>query len=287
MRPKTLKLFALNIVAHPHEGPATYITLFSRAAKERISERMHGSRSGMIGSFSKTRKSMWKDSVDWYDGFISTYTDFDPNAPWINKDTGEHADEDDLLEVKVPPHLRPDAHKIHFMFHPQSHRLIYEGEISPSTVRKLIQNILQKAAGSEQFIDVTVEQSHEGLRQIIDNAHLRHITITFKRPNSDMFSDLDMMVENEMDSMNAREKKISLSHIPGHSLRLDKKHKALAKVAKSNGSVEARAVGEHGRMVTLKTSDHPAVHNDPVAEGEDYFDAFLRSARNFLITLLS
>lgn len=116
----TLKIHALNISASPHpEG--VYEKLLQRIFRARQPIQIWGERHALMTELS------WERGRQAAFGTLSTFTDIDKDAPWLNQSTGKAADESDTDEIAIPENLKPHFAQFRFYFDVASHTLTFQG----------------------------------------------------------------------------------------------------------------------------------------------------------------
>src|SRR6188472_1014870 len=98
-RLRTIRVSALNIISHPH-SPDGYVAMFNKATKLRIPATYFGNKAGIIGAFNRKDKNI-------YFGTMHLFTSFDQFTNWINLETGEEADQEEVDAIELPENLRP------------------------------------------------------------------------------------------------------------------------------------------------------------------------------------
>src|SRR5436190_367826 len=95
----------LNIVTHPHSS-RKYAELFETAMKFRPRPvKVRGDQYGMVASCFRVRPS---DPTSPLEGEMFRFTEIDLGEAWFNVLSANVATEDDLKNIKIPPHLRPN-----------------------------------------------------------------------------------------------------------------------------------------------------------------------------------
>lgn len=285
-----LRLAALNIVLQPHT-PERYVDLWQALFDLHKPVPIRGDQSLMLGRIEAIDS---EDHTKGFIGLIFRFTTIDTNKPWFDIDDGKEADPAVVKrEVKIPPHLCPNLATFAYRFFPHGHRLIIERQnesndgLSPGAVEKLLTYLITvpEIAAKFENIDVTVEQEKETISQMLKLASLKELTITVKRPNpGDDDSDEDeRIVFEDMQKERVRKKTVVLASTKNQSLAPSDHTKRLARVAKSNGRVEAIQEKTDGVRAKISSRDHPQIETARYnPKQQTRIDAFLAAARVFL-----
>lgn len=248
----------------------------------------------MIGKISPSDE---RDPLAGFEGLIYRFTRIDMSKPWFNLDQGTEADQATVSrEVRIPAHLCPNLATFHYRFFPVGHRLVFETKneagdtISPRYVETLLATLAAQPeiATSFQNVDVTVEQDQEQIAQIVEAHALSHLEIMVKRPNPDDNSDADEReIFGEMQSEGVRKKTVSLTAISHGAITPNEKTKRMARVASSNGKVNATAKTSDGKKQKLSSEAHPKIvqekYNPAQQTRGDVFLEAARRLRDFLL----
>ena len=254
-RNKVLKAAVLNIVIHENHSPEKYISLFKTAYKKRIKAHMRGDYYGILGwlsAYSKTNNSKALYGLVW------RFTEINPDLPILDIDTLEKVNENPPI---IPDKYKYNAKDIYFYFDSTTHRLYFDAKISPNSIAKFFYGIFANEYIKDKFgvIDVTIEQSSEGLIKLKKIPFLEKIEIYIKRPNPDDLEDFESELFKEWEEENIQSSKQEYKSIKNKSIKPSKKTNTLMRLAKSNGYVWARGKDERGVPVEVSTEDHPYV----------------------------
>lgn len=288
-RQRKLHIGMLNVVTHPH-SPSSYVDLFKIALNFPV--KMGGDHRAVVGTWSPIVKD---DPIDGIQGYIFRYTELDMDGAWLDMVTRKKIEPEELEElVSVPENFKPGFSSIWFNFYPKTHRLVFEVEtkdyttgkassFSQSTAQLFFQRLFNRIKDKTRFssIDVTIVQSHETLRKIFSLPSLQSLEIVINRPNP-----TDGTFEEQIERQLQEEKtthfeQLMVSKEMG-GLKPSSRTQALAKVAMSNGYVEAKGKEATGQKVVLKTIEKPVeliTSYDP-KQGLAY--AFLEAAKKLI-----
>jgi hypothetical protein len=200
------------------------------------------------------------------EGEMIRFMNISADERWFNLTKAEEASKSDKQAIVIPAHLRPKMKKIRYLFLPKNHRLIFicskgEDKMSPGLAQTLLREFLNhpdlvKEGGSAE---VTVEQSRNALKELLEMYSLRHLTISFTRPNADEGNEGEAAILKEMEDQNISRLQSIYDAGPGESLKPDQRNIAMTRVAVSNGYVEGRGRDSEGNVKIVNTSDKPLV----------------------------
>lgn len=278
---KGIEVGAINVVLQPH-SKELYESWVRTIYSHRLKMPIHGNRYGALSQLYKTGE---EEGIT-LQGVISTFVDFDRNLPWYNEVTADDATPQDLGEVTLPDHLRPDHKRCHFAFDSKRHLLLFEadaraGGLTPSLMLRLIERLAKEPRVVAKFglARMTVIPDARSVEDILEWGSLKKLVISTSLPNPDFadaaFSDL----EEWLNSQGAETFRQELgSSTP--DLKPDEETKNLARIASEHGYVEATGIGENERVVKISTkSAKPLTYKgefDPKVEPE--VSAFVRIA---------
>lgn len=256
---KTIRIGALNIKTTPH-SPELYVALIDSAYRARTAANYRGNNFASIGNFSILSNTE-DDPV--YCGQINCYTDFDLDKPWLDKNTGKAADENELKSIQLPSSLRPEFKAIEFVFFPRRHRLFFRIYLSHNSTKNIVYTILkqhQRKLGIER-LDVLIEQEQEQLDSIFSLRELRKLEITISKPNPDDTGKYDKIIKQRLEKQRAAKLTTVLEAEHGQTLEPDPETRTMAALALSDGVVRAHGIDETGRVTNRSTESHPLAIN--------------------------
>ncbi len=261
---RSIQVSALNITTHPH-SPEKYIQLFQDVFEAARPARFRSNHYGMIGSLHFLDEN---NPLEGIHGEIYKFLDFNADEPWLNLAEHKKADEHDLRQVNIPDHLKPDFASARYIFLPRSHKLFFESKTAdsksfgPTTMQKIFTGIFSLKSIRELYgeVDVTIEPSREGLKNIFSIHTLKRLQIVLQRPNPDDLEETEKEVLERLNQQNAKKMESLLIADSGQSLAPDKGTQTLAKIAASNGHVSGEGKDEEGMRIEESTADHPWHH---------------------------
>lgn len=278
---RILEVGAINVVLHPHSADI-YERWMRRIFRLRLKGRVRGNRAGAISQLYVTGE----DEGITLNGIVSTFVNFDTNLPWYNEETSRDATPQDLGDIELPDHLRPEHRKCSFAFDSKRHLFLFEvdarrGGVTPRLMLHLLEQLSHDPRVVAEFgrARLTVIPDVKTVDDILEWGTLKKLVIATSLPNPDFadaaFSDL----EEWMASQGAETFRQELgSSTP--DLTPDNETKNLARIAAEHGYVEAVAIGDNDRVVKISTKDvKPLTYKgeyDPEVEPE--VTAFVRIA---------
>lgn len=287
-KPKKISISALNIKTQPH-SPERYVELFLDAFNLKRRVNMRGDYYGILGYRFFLNND---DPLEGITGNINRYLEIDPNKPWLNVQETKAAEEDDIAEINIPEHLKPNMAAFRFVFFPVGHRLFFEtysdqNSLGPSTVLNFFQRLFAHETIIKKYGDVTVvqEPARETLDDILAIHSLTTLEMKITRPNpDDPFESFEHKFYKRMLDENAD---IYETTLKGKDLSPSETTKMMARIASSNGQVYGKGKDSDGKIVEELTVDHPlydAVHYNP--DLEDPREVFVYKAARMLEDIL-
>lgn len=246
----------------PHNAER-YVELFRAAYRTKRIIKIRGQFAGILGSFRVS------SSEDFYYGELFKFFDLKISGKWLNVNEQAPAEENELLELNVPEHLKPGLEAFPFIFHPKSHKIFFISQeinehLGPMDAGRYFRALLNQPRLSEKFgeITVTVIPDADTLDKILNLPDLRRLHIEISPPNPDDLEELEQEIRERLNEQKAAKMLTILVAEKGKSLAPDEQTKLLSQVAQTNGYVEARGATETGKVETFSTKSHPL--KDPV-----------------------
>jgi hypothetical protein len=283
-----VELAALNIALHPHDADGDrYVALMQAAFRLEKAIRVHGSTHAMIGSLIDIRTDHPEAGLE---GDIFKFVQIDMQSEWLDiKKMEPISPEDAKKEVVIPDRLKPNVQKSRFVFFPKNHRMVFvshfkKTSFSPQMAHRFFSELFgdERLASEFPSVEVTIEQSREVLRSILQNTNLKMLTIVVKRPNPDAPDEDDLKLETVLDQQNAREQVLELKSQKDKSLNPNKHNLKLADLAASNGSVTGEIETEEGKREIKETIKHPLKKSYGYPQNVSFRDWFLDRAQALL-----
>jgi hypothetical protein len=280
---KGFEIGAVNVVLHPH-SPEIYEKWVKKVFRIRLRGHVHGNRHGAISQLYKTGAA---EGVTLH-GVISTFIHFDQNRPWFNEQTADDATPQDLGEISLPEHLRPDHRRGNFAFDSKRHLFLFDanprkGGLTPKQMLHLLMQFSSDKRMISEFgpANMTVIPDSKAVDEILEWRKLKKIIISTSVPNPDFADAAFGDVEQWMKSQGAEVFRQELGSASA-DLKPSEETKNLARIASEHGYVEAVGLNENEKTVRLSTrTAKPLIHRDdydPETEAET--SAFTRIAQS-------
>lgn len=280
-REKKIEIGALNITMHPH-SPDKYLELFKTVRRLKLIKSIRSDKHGMLTSVHYLNKEKYGELGPIY-GDIYRFTQIDVEGSWFNTKTIDEAEDDDLANISIPQHLKPNSSRFSYIFFPDSHLMFYEQYYDGHTFGHtnavtLFERLFNDPKLDNKFgvVDVTAMPCMNELSEALGMERLEKLDLRIRRPNPDDQSDAEKEVLKRMNTLNVAEQKQEYKAITGSSIKPDRELKILAGIAAKFGEVTARGKDKLSRPVEFITSKHPwkdKVYYDPAVENP--FDTFL------------
>lgn len=205
-------------------------------------------------------------------GVISTFTDIDVDAPWLNRATGKAAGDDDTNKIVIPEALRPHFSQFQFYFNLERHLLVFQGtsrmpkrtggfkaySLSPLLMKRYLDTLFinTEVRADIRTINVTIVPDPSKLDEILQSENIREITMTVTLPNSDNIATERGRVRKRMERVNAKRKTEVYVASDNKGVKPDAEMIRAAKISALDGQVTARVAMNDG-VVPLSTADTP------------------------------
>lgn len=267
----SVDLYGVNISAEPHPD-GTYESLIKRMFEEKSPVTIWGERNALLtevhwlrGKNSAVRTSAY--------GVISTFTDIDVDAPWLNRVTGKAAEDTDTRKIVIPDSLRPHLAQFLFYFDLKKHLMVFQGDsrmpkrtggykryvLTPVHMKNYLERIFARPTvkGDLKAINVTIVPDPDSVTTILAHKNIREITMLVTTPNSDNIAAERGKVRQRLKALNARRRvETYTAQDDNEGIEPDEQMIKLAKVAALDGKVTARVATNEG-VVALSTDKKP------------------------------
>lgn len=258
-KPMVIKIGALNIKTHPH-SPENYIELFQDTFALGQSVRIHGDNYGMLGWRRFLNESSPEEGIY---GEIYKYFNLDSKKPWLNVQENKKLSPEEITDIQIPDHLKPNLLSFRYLFFPKGHRLFFElysdkNQIGVTAVERLFKRLFSHSSIKKKYgdVDVFIEPSREKLEEILSIYNLKRLEMRITKPNPDDPYEFEASVFKRMNIENSD---IIDYALRGKHLTPGDETKKLARVAASNGFVKGFGTDEEGKKADESTVDHPLV----------------------------
>lgn len=264
-RKRSVTYTALNIRVHPHPSPNIYVDLFNYLNENRRPIPLSNNIYLAINDLKPLNENKLLD------GFIGEIIKYNGiTDQWYNQKTGQKAEPEDLKEVNIPEHLKPNAKFFNFIFYPIDHKLVCEikdtdGSISAKMLLEFFENLFKSPKLLEIFntVEVNILPDLDAVDKILKLKYLKKLHLIILRPNADELAEMEAEIFEEMDSQNIGVYQKILEAQENESLDLNERTKEQTKVAATNGRVDYKAKDERtGLTVTKSTASTPLIERD-------------------------
>lgn len=261
-RETKLKIFAVNVAMHAPHKAERYVELMKAVYKAKRVVASRGVNGLLVGELAAFDKNDWTKGMI---GEIYRFVRIDPNDPWFNLENKEQADEDDLRNLSIPEHLKPQLVRFPFVFFPKGHRMYvvshFQGQaLGPATAEKFLSDIFSFPEIVKNWeVEVSVEPDRDGVDSILQMHELHNLHIEIFRPNADDHDQEERELLERMEEQGAKKLVIDLASGRTGELTPNKETKTLARIGASNGKVIGSGRDEHDAPKVLSTKDIPWV----------------------------
>lgn len=279
-RKKTIKLSCINLVTHPH-SPENYIKLFNSIHSLRKDVAIGHRRKMIMGSLHT--ENFQKHDVLY--GLLYKFDDIDEHTVWYNTIENSQASDEDMGQLQIPDHLRPNLTTHRFLFFPKGHKLFIETKsekanqnLSIYQAQKYFELICNNSNIVENFgeVSLTIEMDQEQLEAMLRRKDIIELSYEIHLPNPDI--DGDESFTARMQRRGVLKETRQFRAISGESLRLDDEILEASREASSNGYVSTKNRIDH-RVESMSSKEHPLserVSFDPSTESPQ--DSFWRKS---------
>lgn len=264
-RKRSVTYTALNIRVHPHPSPNIYVELFNYLYENRRDVPLSNNTYLSINSLDLLNE---KEPLDGFLGEIIKFNGI--TDQWFNQKTGQKAEPEDLKDVQIPDHLKPNAKFFKFVFFPRDHKLICEikdkeGSISAKMLLEFFQNLFKSPKLLEIFdtVEVNILPDLDAVDKILRMKQLKKLHLIIFRPNADELAEMEQEIFAEMDTQNIGIYQKILEAQESEFLQLNQRTKEQTKVAATNGKVNYKAKDDRtGLIVNKSTASTPLIERD-------------------------
>lgn len=268
----------LNVRIHPHSADR-YIELLKLAYRQKNIVKLRGDRFAMI-SLLDSRSS----AQGYVAGLLATFVNVEFDGSWFDTETLSEAKSDDLREINIPEHLRPNSATFRFYFDLASHRLYFQTytqgkTLTPASAFRVFRAIFDdlKIRGEFGDVKVSIVQNKAGIDRLFSLKVIKEIDILLEKPNADIFADdFEEKIEKHLEESRSREVRIIYRAERGSSIEPTKEIRAVSEAALDNGRVIVRGRDDKGATVRA-SEDHPRILHDKYDPDETSEEAAFRS----------
>lgn len=259
---RILSISALNIVMPVPHSPQRYIELFEKAYALHQSISLRADHSGLLGAC----RLEDVNGVTIVTGEIYKFLNLDLEGQWFNAIEQRPAEEEDLEDLVIPPHLKPHFKTFQYVFFPRGHRLFFisrelSESLTPGIALRFFKDLFNQPVLVQEFgqIEVIVEPSQDTLQRILNMPKLKRLYLEVSPPNADDLNAVEQRVMARLNNQRASKMIEEFVSDRPQGLLPDEETRQLARIAQSNGKVEGRGFDENGMSVALSTEDHPLI----------------------------
>lgn len=259
-RKRTIKVAALN-VSNNAEDPEAYTQLFKASFRLKKAVRVRGDHHLLLTSAEPEGRGIVPIG-----GTFARFTELDLDLPWLDIESLETADDEDLKQLHIPESLKPNYVGFFYKFFPVEHKFAYEissytGHITPHLVEKFLDALLNTPKLIEKFgaSRVNLISDTASVEALFAIPHKRKISIIIDRPNPDDLGDADRRIRDRLARQNAKRLTEILDAERGKDLKPDERTRELGEVATLNGEVIVAGKSEAGIPVRKSTKEFPDI----------------------------
>lgn len=258
MGPKKLQYGLLNIVTHPHTYE-NYLALFREAARKRISVKVAGNDRAVLDEpFSGEVQGM-----QYIYGNLHRYSAIDEKGKWVNLETLDDPDDEDMSKVKDLKNLGPNHKMFPYFFFPKNHTMLvilkyHNRTISIHTFRMVIEELFKSPELTEFGpAYVNIIQDKAVLTDIKNLSRIKSVKLKVSLPNSDGAFDSYSSIIQTMDSYNAKKATVEYRAKKNQSLNFNESLKKNIEDTLMHGGTVVEGVSDEGNDVTINTLENP------------------------------
>ena len=252
-RPSKVEVSAVNIRISADQN-RDYPALLAKLAELKAGVRVYGDTYVAVTYF----------DPDGTLGVISKYSEIDVDGDWFDVEYFDIASEEDVKQINIPEHLRPNFSQFYLQLNPELHVIAFEvysesKGLSSRSVQKYFDEILCRTEIRDQFgfVEADVIKSYGEVDRILSLPRLKELRFIIRRPNSDDISgDLASAIEERLREQNAEEYEESIKSKSDNGLSPNERSKKLAAVAAENGQLSAKSI-VNGVTVSHDTTETP------------------------------
>lgn len=260
------QVFGLNITVHPEHNPTIYSNMIKYAYEMKRTINVGGRNNYMVIS----RIEPEKDGI--IIGRITRFSGINSDEPWFDVDKMEIAEEDQMKNIVIPSHLKPNSCEFWFGFDSKHHIMVIdksnEGKnISIKYARTFIEKLLTSDEILKEFGEVNVNEITDinELDRMLARKDIKRIIIKITRPNPDDILHLSVPYFERLRSMNVNEQTTDCKASDGACIVPDDNMIKDAQISALNGRTECYIQGEKGtKKIKISTDNHPKIISIPI-----------------------
>lgn len=277
-RKRKLEVAAVNLRI-PKVANRDYIALVAELFSQKRNAKVFGNSFLAISSFKK----------DTGFGVFSKFNEIDLDGDWFDADEFESARTEDVDEVQIPSHLKPNLTQFYFFLDEVNHLILFEKysaskALSPQMVEKFFRTVVQAPSIVQKFgrVEIDVVDDIGEVEKILRLPELKELKITIRKPNPiDIGDDLANIIEERLHDQHGTTYVESLAATGHDNLAPNDRTEKLALIAAENGELEAKSK-VNGYLKPFRLSKSPMIQVDTISAEMDDKSAFYRLANKLI-----
>lgn len=263
-RQRQIVVSAVNIRVHTKHHADEYIQLWHALWKLQ-QPWTRGTTGYMLGE--KPRESKHPFSGEpLLNGYLYRFTNIDPNGQWLDMARRAPASPEELEDVSVPEHLKPNLSSIPYVFDPHGHTLYVlsggaDPHVSAGTVHRGLTDLCLYRSIVDRFgtVDLTVVTDKREVDAMLRWPTIKELEIYLQRPNAHEETDEAKVFER----MNRRKTSAEIHRYvkdPAEdTLVVDEQLVQMAHIAADNGHVKVKGRNPSGTSEEADSKAFPLV----------------------------
>ncbi len=252
---QNLSFNVLNIRLHSNSrtGPNAYFEIFEKIADSRTVVQVSIDRFIILRTKFVTEISGQKIIY----GKIAGFTKIS-ETNWLNINNLE------VESVVIPADHFPNIRETDYIFIPAAHRIaiVKSPQFGLYNAIKFLNESLLKVIGSDEQIDVIIEQSSDIFKEIMEAPIIRSLDIEISYSNADIkHGEYYKWLDDELREAEVGNIKLSIRPDQNNEIKIDNSQliKGALSVAQSNGSVSATIITPERKRKKIITKFHPEI----------------------------
>lgn len=224
-----------------------YKNIFNEAFDNKVIGKLRGDRSGII------RQLFSSEDKPYYHGLFCSFVHPDDKALDFSKM--------EIVNFEIPKNIFINPKESEFVFFPDLHRIAIKNNspISLNSLKSMLENLFSKVLPDNTRLDISIQQSADGFKQITTAKHISSLHIEISPTNADISHYATEFMDSELKSMQAQ--KMTADIKPDVSGRLtfedSKVLSGMLGMAQNNGFAKATVIDENNKKRIINTTEHP------------------------------
>lgn len=223
-----------------------YKNIFNSAFEQKAVGKLRGDRSGII------RQLFHSEKESYYHGAFCSFILPDDKALDFNKM--------EIVNFEIPKNIFIKPKEAQFVFFPDLHRIGIRtnSPISLNSLRSMLKNLFSKVLPDNTRLDISIQQSADGFKQITTAKHISSLHIEISPTNADISKDATKFMDSELKSMQAQKMTADIRpNVSGILTFKDSKVlSGMLGMAQNNGFAKATVIDENNKKKVINTTDH-------------------------------